>query len=126
GLNRILIATILASSMVFLDGSVANIILPKLQEGFHRSLLEMQWVVTAYGITLSALLLLGGALGDRYGRRYIFLAGLALFSVASAACAASHSFWGLIAARSVQGVGGALLTPESLAILNATFPKEQR
>jgi MFS family permease len=125
-LNRILIATILGSSMVFLDSSVANIILPKLQESLHRGLLDMQWVVTSYGVTLSALLLLGGALGDRYGRRRIFLAGLALFSIASVACAISSGFWELIAARSIQGVGGALLTPESLAILNATFPKDQR
>lgn len=82
--------------------------------------------MTSYGITLSALLLLGGALGDRYGRKRIFLAGLGLFSLASLACALSSSFWILIAARSVQGVGGALLTPESLAILNATFPRNQR
>ena len=125
-LNRILIATILASSIVFLDSSVVNIILPRLQETFHRGLLDMQWVVTAYGVTLSALLLLGGTLGDRYGRRLAFLAGLGLFALASAACAVSPSFWALIAARAVQGVGGALLTPESLAILNATFPRDQR
>jgi EmrB/QacA subfamily drug resistance transporter len=125
-LNRVLLAAILGSGLVFLDGSVANIILPKLQDAFHRSLMDLQWVVTSYGITLSALLLLGGALGDRYGRRRIFLAGLTLFSLASAACAASPNFWGLIAARSVQGVGGALLTPESLAILNATFPRDRR
>jgi MFS family permease len=125
-LNRILLATILGSSMVFLDSSVANIILPRLQESFHRSLLDMQWVITAYGVTLAALLLLGGALGDRYGRRRIFLTGLSLFSLASAACAVSPGFWALITARSVQGVGGALLTPESLAILNATFPRDQR
>jgi EmrB/QacA subfamily drug resistance transporter len=125
-LNRILIATVLGSSLVFLDSSVANILLPQLQEDFHRGLLDLQWVVTAYGVALSALLLLGGTLGDRFGRRRIFLAGLALFSLASAACAMSSGFWELVAARSVQGVGGALLTPESLAILNATFPRDQR
>ncbi len=112
--------------MVFLDSSVANIILPRLQESFQRDLLDLQWVVTSYGTMLSAFLLLGGALGDSFGRRRLFLIGLALFSVASAACAASQTFWSLVVARSVQGVGGALLTPESLAILNSTFPKDQR
>jgi EmrB/QacA subfamily drug resistance transporter len=125
-LNRILAAAILGSSLVFLDTSVANVILPRIQDGFHKGLLDLQWVVTAYGVTLSALLLLGGVLGDRYGRRRVFLAGLTLFGLASAICALSPGFWGLVAARSLQGVGAALLTPESLAILSATFPDDRR
>lgn len=125
-MNRILLATILGSGVVFLDGAVSSIILPRIQETFHRGLLDLQWVMSAYGVTISALLLLGGALGDRYGRRRIFLAGLVLFSLASIACAMSPSFWGLVAARAVQGIGGALLTPESLAIINATFSRGQK
>jgi EmrB/QacA subfamily drug resistance transporter len=122
----ILIATILGSSLAFMDGSVVNIALPTLQTRFAATSSSIQWVVQSYALFAAALLLLGGAIGDRYGRRRAFTWGVAIFSVASAACAASVSLGQLIAARSVQGVGAALLVPQGLSILSAAFPAEER
>jgi EmrB/QacA subfamily drug resistance transporter len=122
----ILVATILASSLAFIDGSVVNVILPKIQAEFGRDLPSTLWVIQAYGLFLSTFLLLGGALGDHYGRKRIFQMGLLLFLAASTMCALSRSFWLLLLSRSVQGLGAAILTPGSLAIINATFPKERR
>jgi EmrB/QacA subfamily drug resistance transporter len=122
----ILAATILASSMAFIDGTVVNVALPSLQKNLNATAIGVQWVVEAYSLFLSALLLVGGSLGDRYGRRLIFLIGIALFAFASAACGMATSINQLIAARAAQGVGGALLVPGSLAIISASFSPDQR
>ena len=122
----ILAATILGSSMAFIDGTVVNVALPALQASLNATVVDVQWVVEAYSFTLSAFLLMGGALGDRYGRRRIFVIGVALFSFASALCGASASVRQLILARGVQGIGAALLVPGSLAIISASFNEENR
>src|SRR5438876_1852454 len=105
----ILAATILGSSMVFIDGTVVNVALPALQANLNATATDMQWVVEAYALFLAALLLLGGSLGDRFGRKRIYTIGVALFALASVWCGLSPSIHQLIAARAVQGVGGALL-----------------
>lgn len=122
----VLVATILGSSMAFIDGSVVNIVLPVLQKEFNATAGEVQWVVEAYALFLSALIIVGGALGDRYGRRRLFALGIAIFVLASIACGLSTSIFQLIIARAIQGIGGALLVPGSLAIISATFSDEQR
>ena len=122
----ILAATILGSSMAFIDSTVVNVALPTFQTTFHASVVDVQWVVESYGIFLSALILAGGALGDLFGRRRIFLIGVGVFALASIACGLSSSISQLITARSVQGVGAALLVPGSLAIISAGFDEESR
>jgi EmrB/QacA subfamily drug resistance transporter len=122
----VLAATILGSGMVFIDGTVVNVALPALQSGLGATVSEVQWVVESYALLLAALLLLGGSLGDLYGRRKIFAAGIALFAIASACCGAAQNVIQLIAARAVQGIGGALLAPGSLALISASFPEEER
>src|SRR6266436_626674 len=122
----ILAAAILGSSMAFIDGTVVNVALPALQTSLHATVVDVQWVVEAYALTLSAFLLMGGALGDRYGRRRIFVLGVALFSFASAWCGASADIRQLILARALQGIGAALLVPGSLAIISASFRDEDR
>jgi EmrB/QacA subfamily drug resistance transporter len=122
----ILIAIILGSSLAFMDGSVVNVALPTLQATFHATSAAIQWVVQGYALFGAALLLLGGAIGDRYGRRRTYLWGVALFALASAACAVSLSLGQLIAARAIQGIGAALLVPQGLSILSASFPEEER
>ena len=122
----ILLATILGSSLVFMDGTVVNVALPEIQHNLNASVTTLQWVVEAYALTLTALLLVGGSLGDRYGRRYIFTIGIIIFSCASLWCGLSNSIEQLIFARSVQGIGGALLVPGSLAIISAYFPEKER
>src|SRR5882724_9154816 len=122
----ILAATILASSMAFIDGTVVNVALPALQKNLNATVIGVQWVVEAYSLFLSALLLVGGALGDRYGRRLIFTIGVTLFAVASAGCGLAVSINQLIVARAVQGIGGALLVPGSLAIISSSFASDQR
>ena len=108
----ILAATILGSSMAFIDGTVVNVALPALQANLNATVVDVQWVVEAYSLFLSALLLVGGSLGDHYGRRRIFVIGVTLFSLASAWCGLATSIGQLILARAVQGAGGALLVPE--------------
>src|SRR3984893_15855702 len=110
----ILAATILGASMAFIDSTVVNVALPALQTSFHATVVGVQWVVVSYGLFLAALILVGGALGDRYGRRLIFLVGVGIFAVASAACGFSSSIEQLIIARSIQGIGAAFLVPGSL------------
>src|SRR6266478_1133409 len=110
----ILAATILGSSMAFIDGTVVNVALPALQTSLGATVIDVQWVVEAYSLLLSAFLLMGGALGDRYGRRRIFLIGVVLFSLASGLCGASVNVQQLILARALQGIGAALLVPGSL------------
>jgi EmrB/QacA subfamily drug resistance transporter len=122
----ILVATILGSSLAFMDGTVVNVALPTLQANFAATSGSIQWVVQSYALFSAALLLLGGTIGDRYGRRRTFTSGVVLFALASIACAASVSLGQLIAARAVQGVGAALLIPQGLSILSASFPAEER
>jgi EmrB/QacA subfamily drug resistance transporter len=122
----ILAATILASSMAFIDGTVVNVALPFLQKNLNATVIGVQWVVEAYALFLSALLLVGGSLGDRYGRRRIFVIGVILFALASAGCGVAANINQLIVARAVQGIGGALLVPGSLAIISASFAPDKR
>lgn len=122
----ILAATILASSMAFIDGTVVNVALPFLQTNLNATAIGIQWVVEAYSLFLSALLLVGGSLGDRYGRRRIFNLGVVIFAVASALCGLAQNIEQLIAARAVQGIGGALLVPGSLALISSSFNEKER
>ncbi len=122
----ILAATILGSSMVFIDGTVVNVALPALQSALRASLADVQWVVESYALFLATLLLVGGSLGDMYGRRKIFVAGVTLFCLASAYCGLAPDIRQLIVARAFQGIGGALLVPGSLAIISANFPEKER
>src|SRR4051794_5813430 len=119
-------ATALGSGIAFLDGVVVNVALPAIGRDLGGGLTTLQWVLDGYLLTLSALLLLGGALGDRYGRRRIFVVGLALFTVASLGCGLAPTGAALIAARVVQGLGGALLVPGSLALIDAVVRREDR
>ena len=112
-----LAATILGSSMAFIDGSVVNIALPAIQQALHADAASTQWIVNAYLLLLGALVLAGGSAADLYGRRRIFLIGIALFTIASIACGLAPDITVLVASRAVQGFGAALLTPASLAML---------
>jgi EmrB/QacA subfamily drug resistance transporter len=116
-----LAASILGSSLAFVDGSVVNIALPAIDRDLHAGAEGLAWLVSAYLLTLSALILMGGALGDHYGRRRMFLVGVSLFLVASLACAAGPALSVILTARAVQGIGAALLMPNSLALLGAGF-----
>ena len=122
----VLAASILGSSMAFIDGTVVNVALPVLQKALGATAIEVQWVVESYALALASLLLLGGALADRLGRRRIFALGVSLFALASIGCAVAPGIRWLIAARAVQGIGAALLVPTSLALLGASFPPERR
>jgi EmrB/QacA subfamily drug resistance transporter len=122
----ILASTILASSMAFIDGTVVNVALPALQANLNATATDVQWVVESYALFLSALLLVGGSLGDHYGRRRIFLLGIAIFAIASAACGVAGDIHQLIAARALQGFGAALLVPGSLAIISNSFSEQER
>lgn len=122
----VLAATIIASSMAFIDSTVVNVALPALQNSFAASVVSLQWVVEAYGLTLAALILVGGAMGDLFGRRRVFLLGVALFTLASILCGLAASVQQLIAARAVQGVGAAFLVPGSLALISASFGDRER
>lgn len=121
-----LVATILASSLAFIDGSVVNIALPAIGRTLNAGPAELQWTINAYLLPLSALLLIGGAAGDHFGRRRLLMIGIALFTAASIACAIAPSAGVLLAARALQGVGAALLMPNSLAILGDAFSGEER
>lgn len=122
----VLLATILGSSMAFIDGSVVNVALPALQREFQAAATDVQWVVEIYALFLSALILVGGTLGDRYGRRRLFTIGTALFALASIWCGLSPTITQLVLARAIQGIGGALLVPGSLALISASFESERR
>ena len=123
---RVLAATILGSSMAFIDGSVVNVALPAIQRSFGSGVDAVQWVVNAYLLSLGALVLIGGAWGDRLGRVRVFMAGVALFTAASLACGMAPNAGVLIAARAIQGAGAALLVPGSLAIIGAAFAPAER
>jgi EmrB/QacA subfamily drug resistance transporter len=122
----VLASTVLGSAIAFLDATVVGIAIPRIGTDFHAGVSSLQWIVTGYTLTLSAFLLIGGTLGDRFGRRRIFMAGVAWFAIASLGCAVAPNIGTLIAARMVQGVGAALLTPGSLAILQASFVPADR
>lgn len=122
----VLAATILGSSMAMIDGSVVNVALPVMQAQLNATATQVQWIVEAYALFLAALILVGGSLGDRYGRRRIFAIGIAVFAIASIGCGLALNVNLLILARSLQGVGGALLVPGSLAIISASFSADQR
>ena len=117
----VLLATVLASAVAFLDATAVNVALPHIGEELDASLAGLQWTVNGYTLALAALILLGGALGDRYGRRRVFVVGVVWFAAASLLCGVAQDTGQLVAARVLQGVGGALLTPGSLAILQASF-----
>jgi EmrB/QacA subfamily drug resistance transporter len=122
----VLIATILGTGMAFLDGTVVNIALPRIGEEFGASIAGLQWIVDGYLLSLAALILIAGSLGDRYGRRRVYLLGVGWFGVASVLCGLAQSTETLVAARVLQGIGGALLTPGALAIIQSTFAREDR
>jgi EmrB/QacA subfamily drug resistance transporter len=117
----VLAIAVLGSGMAFLDGTVVNVALPRIGDDLGATTASLQWVLNGYLLTLASLILLGGSLGDRYGRRFIFVIGVGVFSAASALCAAAPTSETLIAARMLQGIGGALLTPGSLAMIEASF-----
>ena len=121
-----LAATILGTSMAFIDGSVVGVALPAIQADLNASMRDAQWVVNGYMLLLGALILVGGAVGDRFGRRRMFLLGVTLFTAASVACGFAPGAIALIVSRAAQGVGGAILVPTSLAIISATFPEKER
>ena len=112
--------------MVFVDGSVVNVALPVLQQELHATITQVQWVVEAYVLFLASLLLVGGSLSDRLGRRPSFAGGIILFTLASLGCGFAPDVQTLIVARAGQGIGGALLVPNSLALIRATFSDERR
>ncbi|HEY1483807.1 MAG TPA: MFS transporter [Candidatus Acidoferrum sp.] len=122
----ILVATILGSSMAFIDSTVVNVALPALQASFRATVVDLQWVVESYGLFLAALILVGGSFGDRFGRRLMFLLGVVIFAGASAGCGLASSIQQLIIARSIQGIGAALLVPGSLAIISTSFEEQSR
>src|SRR5271166_1820648 len=122
----ILVTTIIGSSMAFIDGTVVNVALPALQSSFGASVVGVQWVVESYGLTLAALILVGGSMGDLFGRRRMFLLGVAVFAAASIICGFASSIQQLITARAVQGIGAAFLVPGSLALISASFGESER
>src|SRR4051794_20437465 len=122
----ILFASILASSMAFIDGSALNVALPSLQADLQASGAQLLWIVNAYLLMLAALILVGGSLGDKLGRKKIFMIGIALFLLSSLACGLSPTIEVMIGARMIQGIGGALMIPGSLAIISASFADDRR
>ncbi|GII77295.1 MFS transporter [Sphaerisporangium rufum] len=122
----VLFTTVLGSGMAFLDGTVVNVALPVLGTDLGASMAGLQWTINAYTLTLAGLILLGGSLGDRYGRRKIFVVGVVWFAVASALCGIAPDITTLVLARALQGIGGALLTPGSLAIIQSAYVREDR
>ena len=121
-----LIAAILGSSIAFIDGTVVNVALPALQASLNATAPQVQWVVEAYALLLASLILVGGSLGDIFGRRRVFTLGVTLFAVASAWCGFAPTIAHLIAARALQGIGGAMLVPGSLALISANYPEAER
>src|SRR6184192_3935705 len=121
-----LVATILASAMTFIDGTVVNVALPALQAGLNATITDVQWVVEAYALFLGALILVGGSMGDQFGRKRVFLFGVLFFTASSVLCGLATSSRVLIVGRALQGIGAAFLVPGSLAIISATFDDAER
>jgi EmrB/QacA subfamily drug resistance transporter len=121
-----LVSTILASSIVFIDFSALNVALPAIQDDLNISAKSLLWIINAYSIFLSSLMLVGGSLGDIYGRKKIFIIGITLFSISSFLCGISNGKLMLVISRAAQGMGGALMVPESLAVISAVIPSERR
>src|SRR5438067_8630422 len=121
-----LVATIVGSSLTFVDATVVNVALPALQAELHATITDVQWVIEAYALLLGSLILVGGSMGDQFGRKRTFLAGVILFTVASMACGLAGSVRALVVARAVQGIGAAFLVPGSVAIISATFDAADR
>src|SRR5215471_9539573 len=127
GRQRVTLVTgSMAGFMIGLDATVVNTALPTIRTDLHASISTLGWTISAYSLAYAALILTGTALGDRFGRRRVFLAGIALFTLASAACALSHDVSSLIAARAVQGAGGGIATPLSLALISEAYPLSRR
>ena len=122
----VLVVAVLGSGIAFLDGTVVNVALPHIGEDLHASTSSLQWILNGYLLTLASLILLGGSLGDRYGRRRVFVVGVGVFTAASLLCAVAPNAGVLVAARLAQGIGGALLTPGSLAMIEASFRPQDR
>lgn len=122
----ILLTTVLGSSMAMLDSTVVNVALPRIGRDLDANLAALQWTANAYMVTLAGLILLGGSLGDHYGRRKVFVIGVVWFAAASLLCGVAPSAGVLVAARALQGIGGALLTPGSLALIQASFHPDDR
>ncbi|REF00099.1 MFS transporter [Thermomonospora umbrina] len=122
----VLLATVLGSGVAMLDATVVNVALPAIARDLDATMAGLQWTVNAYTLTLAGFILLGGSLGDRYGRRRVFVIGVAWFAAASLLCAAAQDVYTLVAARALQGIGGALLTPGSLALIQASFAEDDR
>ncbi|HZY65603.1 MAG TPA: MFS transporter [Rubrobacteraceae bacterium] len=122
----VLAAAIIASGMGFMDGTIVNVALPVIQRNLGATAVDALWIVESYALLLAALILVGGSLGDHYGRRRVFMIGIAIFTIASVWCGLSPSSESLIAARAVQGIGGALMIPGSLAIISSSFSDEDR
>jgi MFS family permease len=118
----VLVATILGSSVAFIDSTVVNVALPAIQANFHATVVDVQWVIESYGLFLGALILVGGSLGDLFGRRLIFVTGIAIFAVASAVCGAAVNIHQLVIARSVQGVVVAARSASGPASLRSLLP----
>src|SRR5438876_8066350 len=112
--------------MIMLDNTIVNVALPSIERSLHMSISSLEWIVTAYALTFAALLITGGKLGDLYGRKRMFIAGLVVFTLASLACGLAPNAGFLIGARAVQGVGAALMNPATLSIITATFPPKER
>src|SRR5258706_3093541 len=121
-----LVATILGSSLTFVDATVVNVALPALQTELHATITDVQWVIEAYALFLGGLILVGGSMGDQLGRKRTFLAGVIVFTMASIACGLAGSARALIVARAVQGIGAAFLVPGSLAIISASYDDADR
>jgi len=122
----ILVATILGSALAYINGSVVNVALPAIEADLRAPVAVIQWIINAYTLCVAALILIGGAAGDRFGRRRVFVTGVAIFAAASVWCGVSPSVTQLILARAVQGIGAALLIPCSLAIIGASFAESER
>jgi EmrB/QacA subfamily drug resistance transporter len=122
----VLATTILGSGMAFLDSTIINVALPRIGKELSASVAGLQWILDGYMLSLAALILIAGSLGDRYGRRKVFTIGVVWFGAASVLCGLAQTTWMLVAARILQGIGGALLTPGSLAIIQSSFVREDR
>ena len=122
----VLTAAVLGSGVVFVDGTVVNVALPDLQTSLGASAVDAQWIVESYALFLAALILVGGSLGDHYGRRRVFLWGVSIFALSSVWCGIAPNPENLIVARAFQGIGGAMMVPGSLAIISASFDGESR